>query len=282
VNVGISIEKNTLYLAGHNGKDGKPHYYKSTINLTESDSEISSGYLWEQVNDQELKRKFLEADKIVLVIPAGICYTKKISLEHDQIKNQKEYQAWIAGNLLPGDISKYIYGFVPLSEGAVMEKIDVLFYATLSEQFWPHFYAVIKDENYDRTCLLPEYMALGFLLRKSVEADSGVQAGIVNIGANGAAVVYVKDGAVYSNRFFPFRVGGTDELKTDLETYLLSLINPDNQSEILIGGKENLPALDLGARTRIRYNRLSAGFISALGSVEYITAGGKCELPAGD
>jgi hypothetical protein len=282
VNVGISIENNTLYLAGHNGKGEKPYFYKSSINLTESDSEISSGYIWEQVTDQELKRKFLEADKIALVIPAGICYTKKISLEHDQIINQKDYQDWIAGNLLPGDISKYIYGFIPLSEGAVMEKIDVLFYATLSEQFWPYFCAIIKDENYDRTCLLPEYVGLNFLLRKSIKTDSGFQAGIVNIGANGAAVVYIKDGAVYANRFFPLRMGGTDELKTDLETYLLSLINPDNQSEILIGGKENLPALDLGARARIRYNRLSAGFISALGAVEYITAGGKCELPAGD
>jgi hypothetical protein len=282
VNVGISVENNTLYLAGQNGEGKKPYYYKSTINLIEPDSEVSSGYIWEQVADQELKRKYLDAEKIVLVIPAGICYAKKISLEHDPEKDQKEYQAWIAGNLLPGDVSKYIYGFIPLSESADMKRIDVLFYATLSEQFWPYFYAVIKDENYDRTCLLPEYMALSFLLRKSIKADSGLQAGIVNIGANGAAVVYIKDGSVFANRYFPVRPGKMEELKTDLETYFLSLIDFEKQTEILIAGKENLPALNLGAEARIRYNRLSAGFISALGSVEYITAGGKCELPAGN
>jgi hypothetical protein len=282
VNIGISIEDNIMYLAGRPGENEKPYYYKSPFYLINSENEIPSGYVWDRVADEESIRNFMEAEKIALVIPAAVCYTKQITLEKYQDRDPDKYRTWIAGNLLPGDLSNYIYGFIPLGTSSVEEKAEVLFYATISDQFWPHFYAVIKDENYDRTCLLPEYVALSYLLRNSIGAVTGVQAGMINVGAGGAAAVFVKDDTIFSNRYFPVKAGGIDELKTDLETYFLSLIDPEKQTELFIAGKQRIPSLQLGSETRIRFNSMSAGFISALGSADYVSAGGKCELPAGD
>jgi len=280
MNVGVSIENGMLYLAARESDDKKTSFHKSSITLSTSDNELSSGYVWDQVEDEEFKDIFLGAEKIALSIPAGICYTKKISLETRLAKSEKEYQEWIAGKHLPGDLSKYIYGFIPLDENDVANKIAVLFYATLSDQFWPFFYAVIKDESYDRVCLMPEYTALGFLLRRSLGAVGDVQAGMINVGADGAAAVFIRGERVISNRYFSRGAGETEELKTDLETYLLSLIDPEKHADIFVAGKENIPAFNFDGDVSIKFNRMSAGFISALGSVEYISAGGKCELPA--
>lgn len=280
MNIGVSIENGTLFLAADEGDCKNTSFHKSAIRLSNSDNEISSGYVWDQIEDEEFRNVFQGAEKIALSIPAGICYTKKISLERRLIKSEKDYRDWIAGKHLPGDLSKYIYGFIPLDESDMENKIAVLFYATLSDHFWPLFYAVIRDESYDRVCLMPEYTGLSFLLRKSLGPAGDIQGGMVNIGANGAAAVFIRSGRVISNRYFLRRVGETEDLKTDLETYLLSLMEPEEHADIFIAGKENLPVFDFEGDVSVKYNRMSAGFISALGSVEYISAGGKCELPA--
>lgn len=280
MNIGVSIENSTLYLVADEGNDKKISFHKTSIKLRKTDNDISSGYIWDQVEDAEFKNTFLGAEKIALSIPAGICYTKKISLETRLTEGEKDYHAWIAGKHLPGDLSKYIYGFIPLAESDVANKIVVLFYATLSDQFWPIFYAVIKDESYDRVCLMPEYTGLSFLLRKSLGTVGDIQAGMVNVGVGGAAALFIRGDRIISNRYLSRRARETEELKTDLETYFLSLIDPEKHADIFIAGKENLPVFDFEGDVSMKYNRMSAGFISALGSVEYISAGGKCELQA--
>jgi len=280
MNIGVSIENSTLFLAVDEGNGKKTSFHKSPIKLSKPDNDISSGYIWDQIEDEEFRNLFARAEKIALSIPAEICYTKKISLEPRLTEGEKQYQAWIAAKNLPGDLSKYIYGFIPLDEYDVLNRIVVLFYATLSDHFWPFFYAIIKDESYDRVCLLPEYTGLRFLLRKSLEIVGDIQAGMVNVGTGGAATVFISNDRVISNRYLSRGTGDTEELKIDLETYFLSLIDPEKHAVIFIAGKENLPVFSFEGDISIKYNRMSAGFISALGSVEYISAGGKCELQA--
>lgn len=279
MNIGISIENDFLYVVADEGEGSKPAYHKSRVKINEHDNDKSNGYIWDQIENEEFRQIYLKAGKIVLTVPAAICYTRKISLDSDLAVNDKEYLAWVAHNRLPGDISKYIYGFIPSSRNSLKGKIEVFFYAAPSDQFWRYFCAAIKDESYDRVCLLPEFVGLRSLLRKTVRADAGIQAGMVNMCASGAAAVFISNDILFSNRYFPYRAGKIEELKTDLETYFLSLIDPGRPADIFIGGKEDLQALNLGPDTRIKFNRMSAGFISALGSVEYVSAGGKCELP---
>ena len=59
------------------------------------------------------------------------------------------------------------------------------------------------------------------------------------------------------------------------------MIDSDEGIEIYIAGGGKSMLFQPNIEARIRYNKMPAGFISALGSVEYISTGGTCELPAG-
>jgi len=281
VNAGICIENNMLYLVAKNKGSEKPSFYKSNIRLSISYKDEPGGYIWDRIENEELKSVFMQADSIALVIPARICFSKKINVDSNLDRNRKEYKAWIAHNQLPGKISDYIYGFIPLVEDRTSNKIETLFYATLSEQFHPLFYAVVDDEDRDRIRLVPEYMSLAVILLNAINTGSDIQAAIINSGESGTAAVLIKRGSIYSTRYFPLQTGKWGELASALEAYFLSMFDSNKQTEIFVAGGKGLRVFKPDFKAKIRFNKMPVGFISALGSVEYISAGGRCELPAG-
>jgi hypothetical protein len=282
VNVGVSVENNVLYLVVKNSDTSKPSFHKSNIAPFLSDKNKSSGYIWDQISDEEIKNTFRGAEKVAFTIPARICFSKIISMDMNINRDRKGYQAWVARNQLPGEISDYMYGFLPLSEESTSDRIEVIFYATFSKHFQPLFDAVIKEEDRNRTNLVPEYMGLGVILTNAVDIDSEIQAAIISSREDGAAVTSIRKGSICSIRYFPKRAGRSGDFLLDLETHLLSIFDSDAKTEIYIVGNRELQDFDPRIKAKIRYNRMPVGFISALGSVEYISTGGRCELPAGN
>lgn len=281
MNVGVSIENNLLYLVAINGGAEKPSFYKSSINLSISGKDGLGGHIWDRIESEELRNAYMQADKIAFTIPAGICFSKRIILDANLDRARPDYRAWVARNQLPGELSNYIYGFLPLAEDQTSNTIETLFYASLSDHFRPLFHAIAGKDNFDRVCPVPEYMSLAVILRNAVGVSANVQAVMVNIGSSGATVVIVKAGSIFSTRYFPLQAGKSNELTSDLEAYFLSMIDSDEGIEIYIAGGGKSMLFQPNIEARIKYNKMPAGFISALGSVEYISTGGTCELPAG-
>ncbi|UCE66914.1 MAG: hypothetical protein JSU85_02570 [Candidatus Zixiibacteriota bacterium] len=281
MNVGVSIENNMLYLVVKNSGGEKPSFYKSSISLSLSEKNKPRGYLLGRIKEEEIKNSFTQAEKIAITIPAAICFSKRIIIDSKLDRARPDYRAWVAHNQLPGELSNYIYGFSPLAEDRISGRIETLFFAAIANQFRPLFHAIAGDDNFDRVYPVPEYMSLAVVLRNAVGPRINVRAVMVNIGGNGVAAVIIKTGSMFSTRYFPLQSGKPDELTSDLEAYFLSVIDSDEKVEIFIAGGEKSMSFKPKIKARIKYNKMPAGFISALGSVEYISTGGICELPAG-
>lgn len=277
MNIGITIGDNALYIAALKDIADKPEFYKIAIDLRLTDTNITNGYIWDNI-DEDINKVFSSAEKIALTIPAKICYSKIISMDLD-IKPDS-YSKWLAGIQIPGDLEKYIYGFIPLNNIDRSGINNVLFYATPSELFWPLFCAAVKDDVYDKVELVPEYTALNGLLTDSDGSDSSCQTGIVNISQSGAAVVVKRNSKLSAVRFFPFESNVSGDFMDGIETYLLSqCCNAENTRAIIINRAEMAKA-NQSSSLSLEYKRIDAEFMSALGAIKYLLNGGKCELPA--
>lgn len=282
MNIAVSINDNTLYVVAGDINENKAAFHKSPVKFIQQDKEPGGGYFWEQVSDDNLVDTLNASEKVIITIPARISFCKKVFINSELIKNQKNYLEWYAGKQLPGDISRYIYGFIPLVENDPDEKmIEALFYATISERFWPIYYALARDDILDKVNLIPEFLGLYYLLVRAMDPAQVSQSGLVNFHGDGAAAVFSSDGAFSSARYFPKTSEGTEYLKNELEAFFLSLIDSESPAEILITGRESLKTLRFNMEINLKLNPMSAGFVAGIGALSYIEAGGECELPAG-
>jgi len=69
---------------------------------------------------------------------------------------------------------------------------------------------------------------------------------------------------------------------SELKTHFLSIFDSGEETDIYIACNKNIQVFNPEIKAKVRFNEMPVGFISALGSLEYISTGGKCELPAGN
>lgn len=276
MNIGITIGDKTLYIAALNDIADKPEFYKTSIDLRLADVNMANGHIWDNI-DEDINKVFSSAEKIALTIPARICYSKIISMDLD--KKPDSYLKWLAGIQIPGDLEKYIYGFIPLNNNDRSGNNNVLIYATPSELFWPLFCAAVKDDVYDKVELVPEYTALNGLLTESNGGDGSRQTGIVNIGQSGAAVVVKRNSKLSAVRFFPFEPNISGDFMDGIETYLLSQCHDEDNIRVIIINRAEMAQATQNSSLSLEYKKIDAEFMSALGAIKYLLNGGKCELP---
>ncbi len=277
MNIGITIGDKALYITALKDIAAKPEFYKTAIDLRLADANLANGYIWDNVRE-DIANIFSNAEKIALTIPAKMCYSKIISM--DLNKKFDSYPKWLAGIQIPGDLAKYIYGFIPLNNIDRSGINNVLFYATPAELFWPLFCAAVKDDVYDKVELVPEYTALNGLLTDNDGGESLSQTGIVNISQNGAAIVINRNSKLSAVRFFPIESNLPVDFMDGIETYLLSqCCNAENSRAIIINRAE-MAKSNRNSSLSLEYKNIEAEFMSALGAIKYLLSGGKCELPA--
>jgi hypothetical protein len=281
LNIAVTISDSVLYIAAGESSGGKASFYKADIKLVHPVSKEKSGYIWDQVEDKKLLDDLKAADKVVFAMPAKISFCKKVFLDSGLNRDHKDYQEWFARKQLPGDISRYIYGFIPVGNESNGGNIEAIFYATITDRFWPLYYAVAGDDFLDKISLVPELAGLWRILVLSVDWDLTRQASIVNFHDEGAAVVFSRNAEFSVARYFPLPKSGIEELSAELEAFFLGQIDPEMPACIFMAGRENLKTLRLDLDITMKFSFMSAGFVAALGTLGFLSAGGKCELPAG-
>lgn len=234
MNLGISVFDDRLLLVCHYGADRPPEFGKY-IFKRKPDPQSNPGHLWDFV-DVAAGDAYLTADRLVLSVPASICYLRRLEIDDSLIKDYPDYLDWLACTMIPGDLAQYKYEFISVGENYDGTKLEMIFSAIPITSL-NQLYHSLKINNDPRQIIaIPEQLALIKVLEKSLASDDIPQAGIVNCNSFGAAVVLLKNSKFYQCRFFPIHQDHADELAEDIETYLLSLSDSSDPMPLVITG----------------------------------------------
>jgi hypothetical protein len=267
VNLGISVLDDRLLLVSHQGHDKSPEFEKYDFKQ-KRDSRSSLGLIWDLV-DISAGDAYLTADRLVLSIPASICYLKRLEIDSDLIENYPDYLEWLACTLLPGKVAQYKYEFISAGRSYDETRLEMIFTAVPIGPLNELFQSLKINDDAREIIAIPEQLGLIKALEKSFSNDDIPQAGIVNCNSLGAAIVLLKNSRFYHSRFFPIHQDHADELAVDIETYLLSQIDSSDPMPLLVTG---LPELFKTSWTPLHPSYLpvhNLEFTAAWGALEY-------------
>jgi hypothetical protein len=275
----ILLKRNHLLLAVHKGDDEPPEFYRYDVIGRESGADVSQGYIWDQTGETA-KRFYLDASRIAVVLPASVIMAKRIELDNQLNDRIPDYKKWRAGIQLPGDPDLYSYGFIHLMKSFDGKKIETIFFASPAAHVRHLTQALFRADDTRAVELFPEHVGLIRVLDKSIGTGDIPQAALVHCGEDGVVVVFVKDGRFYNGRYFPVGSQNREGLSIDIETYLLSLSDPDESLPLVITGSAEDFKTDWSPIIPAFLNVQDLDFSSVWGAAEFVFAGGKCELSA--
>ncbi len=280
MNLGLALDGKRLLICAHNGAGSPPGYHEFEIDPDRFDREQKGGYLWDTLPDQA-GDLYLNASKIALAIPASSCFVKRIEIEKKMEESIPDFLKWRADLELPGDISGYIYGFIPIRRSFDGQRTESFFFAVPESKAGPLIHGFFGPDDKERMVVLPEHVGFGKVIEKSLGKDDIPQAALVHCPPDGAVAVFVKDSRLYHGRYFPLDPARADELSIDIETYLLSLVDPTESTPMILTHSSPDFITDWSPIVPVFMNIQDLDFISAWGAAEYIALGGKCVLSAG-
>lgn len=231
MNLGISINNDKLFLALHNG-NGEPEFATYKISPTYGEGAPN---LWDAVDPAALKT-FQEAEMVILSVPSINCYLKRLETNGKLIENSPSFLEWLAAVHLPGELSDYHYGFLPLRESFDSTMMEMILYAAPATPLELQLKSLSLPNDSRHIIEMPEQLGLVRVLEKSLRKDDISQAGIINCNDNGAIVVYMRDGRYNHSRYFMALPGQADDLSSDIETYLLSRADASESLPLVITG----------------------------------------------
>ncbi len=268
-----------MFLTVHNGDKESPKFYRHDVTWKESGIESSQGYIWDQTNEIA-RRLYIDASRIIVVLSASTCMAKRMELDNEPGDKISDYKKWRAGIQLPGDLSMYCYGFIPLLRSYDSRKIETVFFATPAVIVKQLTQALIRADDKRTLELFPEHIGLVKVIEKSLGKDDIPQAALVHCSDEGAVAVFVKDSRFYSGRYFPVSSQNGQELSTDIETYLLSLSSLDESLPLVITGSADNFKTDWSPIIPSFLSLQDLDFSPVWGLAEFVFAGGECELSA--
>jgi hypothetical protein len=232
--LGISVLDDRLLLALHHGQNTQPEFKQYPL-PQKSIAEKASGFLWE-IAGSEAIQICQAAASLALAIPASACFMKRLEIREELAERNADYLRWLAGIQLPGALSQYHYDFIPATRSFDSALIEMIFYAVPLRILECLARSVRRDDDVRRFAVFPEQLGLVNVLAKSLGKDDIPQAGVVNCDAFGASVVYVKDSRLNHCRHFVFRDRSSEDLSSDIETYLLSRADASESLPLIITG----------------------------------------------
>lgn len=275
----ILLKRNHLLLAIHKGDRGSPEFYRYDVTWRESGVDISQGHIWDQTGETA-ERFYLDAGRIVVVLPASVCMARRMELDNQLNDRIPDYRKWRAGIQLPGDPDLYSYGFIQLMKSYDGKKTETIFFASPAVWVRRLARALFRADDTREVELVPEHVGLTKVIDKSIGSSDIPQATIAHCDNDGVVVVFVKDGRFYNGRYFPIGPQTREGLSIDIETYLLSLSDPDESLPLVITGSAEDFKTAWSPIIPAFLNVQDLDFSSAWGSAEFVFAGGKCELSA--
>jgi hypothetical protein len=231
MNLGIFIFDGKMFFALHKGND-EPEFATYEI-AAPNDESVSS--LWDKVDGEALKT-FQAAETVILSVPSTSCYLKRLETDGKLIENSPSFLEWLASVHLPGELSDYHYGFLPLRESFDSSMMEMILYAAPAAPLERLIKSLSLPDDSRHIIEMPEQLGLVRVLEKSLGKDDISQAGIINCDDRGAIVVYVRDGRYNHSRYFAIPPEQTGELSTDIETYLLSRADSSESLPLVITG----------------------------------------------
>lgn len=273
------LKKDRLLLTVHRGEKESPEFYRYDVSLGDSDTDQSSGYIWDQT-DETGRRLYADAGRIAVALPASICMAKKMELENKPDDEISDYKKWRAGIQLPVDQNMYRYGFIPLTKSFDNKRIESVFFAVPAELFKRLTRALVKIGERRSVELFPEHIGLVKVLERSLGTGDIPQAALIHCNDDGVVAVFVKDGRFFKCRYFPLDLQNREGLAIDIETYLLSLTSPDESMPLVITGSAENFKTDWSPIIPAFLNVQELDFSPVWGLAEFVFAGGECTLSA--
>lgn len=275
----VLLKKDHLFLAAHRGDEDQPEFYRYEVTWGESGDDLSRGHIWDQT-DETARKLYIDAGRIVIILPASACMAKRMELDNQLDDTIPDYRKWRAGIQLPGDLSMYCYGFIPLLRSFDSKKIETIFFAMAAASGKRLTQALFRADDARAVEMFPEQIGLVKILEKSLGKDDISQAALIHNDDEGVVAVFLKDGRFYCCRYFPVSSQNIEELSIDVETYLLSLSSPDESLPLVITGSAENFKTDWSPIIPSFMNVQDLDFSSVWGLAEFVFAGGECELSA--
>jgi hypothetical protein len=273
------LKKDRLLLTVHRGDAESPEFYRYDTALRDSDTDLSRGYIWDQTNETA-RRLYADAGRITVALPASICMAKRMELDNKLDDKISDYRKWRAEIQLPGDLSKYRYGFIPSMKSFDSKKIETIFFAAPAAPVKRLTQALVRADDKRTIELFPEHIGLVKVLEKSLGTGDIPQAALIHCDNEGVVAVFVKDGRFFKCRYFPLDPQNREGHAIDIETYLLSLTSPDESLPLVITGSAENFKTDWSPIIPAFLNVQDLDFSPVWGLAEFVFAGGECELPA--
>ncbi len=275
----ILLKRNHLLLTVHKGDEEAPGFFRYDVAWRESGIDSSPGCIWDQT-DETARRLYVDASRIIVVLPASVCMAKRMELDNHLNDKIPDYKRWRAGIQLPGDLSVYCYGFIPLMRSFDSSKIETMFFAAPAALVKRLSQALFRANDTRMVELFPEHIGLVKVIEKSIGTDDIPQAALIHCDDQGVVAVFVKDGRFYNGRYFPVSPQNREELSIDIETYLLSLSSPDESLPLVITGSAENFKTSWSPIVPAFLNVRDLDFSAVWGLAEFVFAGGECELSA--
>lgn len=275
----ILLKRNHLFLTIYKGDDEPPGFYRYDVAWRESGADVSHGYIWDQT-DETAKRFYLDAGRIVIALPASVCVAKRMELDDQLNERIPDYKKWRTGIQLPGNPNLYSCGFIPLMRSFDGRKIQTIFFAAPGYHVKRLIQALFRANDTRTIELFPEHIGLVKVIEKSLGTDDIPQAALIHCDDDGLVAVFVKDGRFYNGRYFPVSPQNREELSIDIETYLLSLSNPDESLPLVITGSAENFKTSWSPIIPACLNVQDLDFSPVWGLAKFVFTGGRCELSA--
>jgi hypothetical protein len=234
MNLGISVFEDKLLYALHHGSAKEPEFNLYPI-TKKIDGDAAEPNFWERVDKSALEI-YRAADNVVLSLISTSCYLKRLETNGKLIENTPSFLEWLASIHLPGELSDYHYGFLPLRESFDSTMMEMILYATPADSLDWIVKSLKLQDDAKHVIEMPEQLGLVRVLEKSLGKDDIFQAGIVNCDDKGATTVYIKDSRYSHSRYFALMPGQPNEISSDIETYLLSRADSSESLPLVIVG----------------------------------------------
>lgn len=277
--LGISISDNRVLLAAREEADRESEYYQFDLPADFFDREGRSDTIWETA-DESIKNIYLNAERVVVGLPASICLAKRMELDIRHDSEKSDYRRWRAAIQLPGNLAEYEYGFVPIARSFDGTKEETIFFAVPARQVEKLKRAVFAEKTQGSVILIPEHIAFVELIRKSINKDDISQAAAVHMENDYCLAVLVKDDRFFRGRVFPVSRLGDDTIGQDVLTYLLCFLSPDEPAPLVITGRTDKLKIEWSPIITAFLDIKNLDFCVAWGLSEFAAAGGQCVLSA--
>jgi len=275
----VNIRDNAVFLAARGAQDESPRFFQFDIGMDILGEGIDASSIWNYADDS-IKKIYSDAEKIVLGIPAPICFAKRLELDARLYKEKADYRRWQAAVQLPGNPCDYEFGFIPLTNSFNGAKKETVFFAAPLGKIEKLTYAVLLDKAPDSVMKVPEQIALVELLVKSISKDDISQAAIVHVEKSYIVAIVIKDARFYRGRVFLTPTADEGEFVSDIQTFLMSIASADEPLPLLITGRTEEFRIEWSPVIPAFLNIKELDFGISWGLLEFVLTGGRCELSA--